>query len=142
MCVFFIPEVASASTSPIIWIFPLLFLRSYIISLFFRLFDRLGVWRNSRFRLLFQLIMKDIYLINSYSIGFRLLLIVYFLSRQLTAPFFFASTIADIKLNEISAPLNGAANAYRGFSNTVSRHCTAIVTIIKAMADSCSPNSI
>ncbi len=71
-----------------------------------------------------------------------MLLIIYFLSRQLTAPFFFASAIADIKLNEMRPPLNGAANAYTGLSNMASRHCTAVVTIIKAMADICNPNSI
>jgi hypothetical protein len=67
---------------------------------------------------------------------------VYCLSRQLIVPFFFASAIADMKLNEIKAPLNGAANAYRGFSKIDSRHCIAVVAIIKAMATICSPNRI
>ncbi len=80
--------------------------------------------------------------LDIYGKGFCFLVIVYFLSRQLTAPLFFASTIADMKLNDIRAPLKGAANAYKGFSNMANRHCTAIVIIIKAMVDSCNPSRI
>src|ERR671924_1133848 len=89
-----------------------------------------------------RIFIYSIYMSIYYGIGFWVLLIIYCLSRQLTAPFFFASAIADIKLNEMRAPLSGAANAYAGLSNTASWHCTAVVAIIKAMADVCSPSRI
>jgi hypothetical protein len=46
-----------------------------------------------------------------------------------------------MKLNDIRAPLKGAANAYKGVSNMANRHCAAIVIIIKAMVDIWNPSS-
>ena len=70
------------------------------------------------------------------------MLIVYCLSRQLTAPFFLATAIADRKPNEMRAPLSGEASAYAGFSNTPNLHWTAVVAIINAIAANCRPRRI
>ena len=75
-----------------------------------------------------------------YRIGCWFSLTVYCLSRQLTAPFFRESAIADRKPKEIRAPLKGDASAYAGLSNTPSLHWTAVVAIINAIAVSWSPS--
>ena len=81
---------------------------------------------------------------------------MYCLSRQLTAPFFLATAIADVLRMAVAHAADEAADEHAevsgygmpllfggvSFSNTPNLHWTAVVAIINAIAANCRPSKI